>query len=351
MKINPINNFQFNRKQKAQAKNNPIFEGVRFVPDRALAEKYLSNSGQLTSISLKKIAAKFKNISDYVNKKILPMVLAKKIMPYVNNNTVFPDNVKNEDLAKILWPEDTDVKINCEIEETFYPRTSTTIKFFDCINGNNPLIEMTLLGSHSFRNDISRLKDILTIFEGALLKNDHEFDIYSDRLEDWISKFRGLEENFSSNRLENLLSTLIEQQPEFKNFIKQLEETRKNETQQSIEEIVKALKTYDENNINSKSLSETKSAYLPPEGSALKIWLGDEYENYICSEINELITRIKDNKISEGTLDYLISKLIREEQGSLIDSFPLFKEAKERLANVGLKAKADILIDIINYHS
>ena len=125
MKINPINNYQINRGQKAQAKSNPNFEGVKFVLDKQ--SPALIEAIKRSCVSPKEFLwyknrfdAVINKLNHYLNKEVLPRYLTRDFVYYIENGKIcrnnddlkiyqekYPDNI----LEKI-WPKDTVIQVS-----------------------------------------------------------------------------------------------------------------------------------------------------------------------------------------------------------------------------------------------
>ena len=112
MKINPINNYQINRNQKAKAKSNTNFEGVKFKFDirRSFDPEFFIKYNNLDSPAKvmefnKNLDSELRELNLMVNTVKLPKILKSILF----NRRIYLENENyTADINKRIWPEDTE---------------------------------------------------------------------------------------------------------------------------------------------------------------------------------------------------------------------------------------------------
>ena len=112
MKINPINNYQINRNQKAKANSNTNFEGAKFKFDirRSFNPEFFIKNNNLDSPAKvmefnKTLDSKIQKLNHMVNTVKLPKILESILLSrgiYLENENY------TADINKRIWPEDTE---------------------------------------------------------------------------------------------------------------------------------------------------------------------------------------------------------------------------------------------------
>ena len=112
MKINAINNYQINRNQKAKAKSNTNFEGVKFKFDirRSFNPEFFIKNNNLDSPAKvmefnKTLDSKLRELNHIVNTVKLPKILES----ILRSRGIYLENENyTAAINKRIWPEDTE---------------------------------------------------------------------------------------------------------------------------------------------------------------------------------------------------------------------------------------------------
>ena len=112
MKINPINNYQINRNQKAKAKSNTNFEGVKFKFDirRSFDPEFFIKNNNLDSPA--KVMEFNKTLDSHLrelNLKVNTVKLPKVLESILLSRRIYLENENyTADINERIWPEDTE---------------------------------------------------------------------------------------------------------------------------------------------------------------------------------------------------------------------------------------------------